>query len=397
MYDDSSYDASEGKPKLFVDCQEGCDQDYLKSELTFVNYVRDKNLADVHMLVTTKVAGNKGKEYTLNFVGYGTFSGIVDTLKFITLASDTDELIRRKLAKTIKLGLMRYVARTPLAAEAEIDFPQRSRPTVSSSDPWDSWVFNADASAELQGEKSSKDVKFAGSFSGNRVTQDLKIRLGYSMTYAENRFDFSNASILSIARTEKLSSLVALGLGEHWSLGLFGALSSSTYDNTKLWVNVAPAVEVDLFPYSEHSRRQLPISYRIGYVHAVYFEQTIYDRLTESLYSHTLSIGLDLKELWGTVSFSAEGSQYLHDLKKNRLGLESKLSFRIVEGFSLWIAGTVSIVHDQLGLPKYGASPEEVLLRRRELETSYYYYTGIGLSFTFGSIYSNIVNPRFGD
>jgi len=44
-----------------------------------------------------------------------------------------------------------------------------------------------------------------------------------------------------------------------------------------------------------------------------------------------------------------------------------------------------------------GASLEEILLRRRELETSYYYYFSIGLSYTFGSIYNNVVNPRFDD
>jgi len=49
-----------------------------------------------------------------------------------------------------------------------------------------------------------------------------------------------------------------------------------------------------------------------------------------------------------------------------------------------------------LSLPKGGASLEEVLLRRKMLETSYTYYFSIGLSYTFGSIYSNVVNPRFG-
>ncbi|MDZ7341730.1 MAG: hypothetical protein ONB27_10280 [candidate division KSB1 bacterium] len=47
-------------------------------------------------------------------------------------------------------------------------------------------------------------------------------------------------------------------------------------------------------------------------------------------------------------------------------------------------------------LPLAGATLEEVLLRQRQLETSYNYWTSIGLSYTFGSIYNNIVNPRFG-
>lgn len=44
--------------------------------------------------------------------------------------------------------------------------------------------------------------------------------------------------------------------------------------------------------------------------------------------------------------------------------------------------------------PKGDASDEEVLLQRRALETGYRYGTSIGLRYTFGSIYNNIMNPR---
>ncbi|MFO7924858.1 MAG: hypothetical protein R6U58_14325 [Bacteroidales bacterium] len=30
------------------------------------------------------------------------------------------------------------------------------------------------------------------------------------------------------------------------------------------------------------------------------------------------------------------------------------------------------------------------------LETQYMYFSSFGLTYTFGSIYSNVVNPRFG-
>lgn len=57
--------------------------------------------------------------------------------------------------------------------------------------------------------------------------------------------------------------------------------------------------------------------------------------------------------------------------------------------------GLVSTIHDQLSLPKERATQEEILLRRRELETQYSYFSSIGFRYTFGSIYSNVVNPRF--
>lgn len=43
-----------------------------------------------------------------------------------------------------------------------------------------------------------------------------------------------------------------------------------------------------------------------------------------------------------------------------------------------------------------GATPEEILLMLRELETDFSYSFSVGLSFRFGSLKSNVVNPRFG-
>jgi hypothetical protein len=55
------------------------------------------------------------------------------------------------------------------------------------------------------------------------------------------------------------------------------------------------------------------------------------------------------------------------------------------------------MIHNQLSLPAAGASTEDILLRQKELETQYSYFTNITLSYTFGSIYNNVVNPRFDD
>ena len=49
-----------------------------------------------------------------------------------------------------------------------------------------------------------------------------------------------------------------------------------------------------------------------------------------------------------------------------------------------------------MGLRKGDASLDEVLLRRTELATDFEYSMSLGLSYTFGSVYSNVVNPRFG-
>jgi hypothetical protein len=54
------------------------------------------------------------------------------------------------------------------------------------------------------------------------------------------------------------------------------------------------------------------------------------------------------------------------------------------------------MIHDQLALRKGDLSQEDVLLHRKQLSTQYDYFGSIGLRYTFGSIFSNVVNPRFG-
>jgi hypothetical protein len=54
-------------------------------------------------------------------------------------------------------------------------------------------------------------------------------------------------------------------------------------------------------------------------------------------------------------------------------------------------------VRDQISLRAGGASDEEVLTRQRQLATNFDYSASVGLSYTFGSVYSDVVNTRFGN
>jgi hypothetical protein len=67
-----------------------------------------------------------------------------------------------------------------------------------------------------------------------------------------------------------------------------------------------------------------------------------------------------------------------------------------MKGLTFDIDGNYSITHDQLSLPKGDATLEEILLHRRELASDYDYFIRVGLDYSFGSIFSNVVNPRFG-
>ncbi len=158
----------------------------------------------------------------------------------------------------------------------------------------------------------------------------------------------------------------------------------------------APAIEYDLFPYSQSTRRHLTLLYRLNIQPISYREKTIYDKTSEKLWTESLAMTLGLKEKWGSISLELEGAHYFYDFSKNHVNVYGQINLRLWKGLTFDVYGSYSMIHDQLSLPKGGATLEEVLLSRKMLETSYSYYFSIGLSYSFGSIYSNVVNPRFG-
>jgi hypothetical protein len=104
-----------------------------------------------------------------------------------------------------------------------------------------------------------------------------------------------------------------------------------------------------------------------------------------------------VKQKWGSIDINSEYSNYFFDWSKNNLSIYGNIELRIAKGLSVNFGGGASIIHDQIGLVKSGATTEEILLRRKELATQFQYYTNFGIAYTFGSIYNNVVNPRFGN
>ncbi|MBN1273368.1 MAG: hypothetical protein JXB26_13960 [Candidatus Aminicenantes bacterium] len=384
-----------GAPKIYIDCQY-CDIDYIREKITFVNYVRDRKEADAHVLITTQRTGSGGKEYTLAFIGREKFSDINATLKFFTKQMDTEDEVRKKLVRTLKMGLTSYVANTPLCDLLSVDFKEDVKPTAV-EDKWNFWVFNIGAYSYLNGQSTTKSISIYGDFSANRVIPESKLQLGLSASYSEDNFTINGTTISSTSESQGFNGLYVKSINDHWSVGGYLTLSSSTYSNIRFAVYPCPAVEYNFFPYSESTRRQLRCLYRIGFSFANYREETIYNKTKDNLLYEGLTLTLELKEPWGTISTSLEGTHYFYDFSKNRLVLSGEVSINIVKGLSLELWGSYSRIHDQLSLPKAGASYEEILLMRKELATDYRYYASIGLSYTFGSIYSNVVNPRFGN
>jgi hypothetical protein len=380
--------------KVFIDCR-GCDRDFFRQEITYVNYVRDRMDADVHVLITEQQTGSGGREYTFAFIGLKDFEGLNYTLVCDSGPTDTRDEIRREQVEVLERGLFPYVVQTPLAKFFFLDFRQELEPTAV-IDPWNFWVFSISLDGRLRGEQTQNSRSLDLNLSVNRVTPEMKIRFGLSGEFDKQTYDYEDEYIESASEEENFSGMAVKSLGEHWGIGGWIEVEASTYSNLDLLFTIAPAVEYNFFPYSESTRHQLRFLYRIGYKHANYIEETIFGKMSQTLFNQSLTLSLQIREPWGSASTSVEGSHYFNNLSKYRIELWANLDIRLFKGLSLDIFGRYERIHDQLSLAKGEASLEELLLARKELATNYEYSISLGLRYTFGSVYSNVVNPRFG-
>ncbi len=134
----------------------------------------------------------------------------------------------------------------------------------------------------------------------------------------------------------------------------------------------------------------------MGVRRQTYFEETLLGKTRETLPAHEVSLAFEQRERWGSLDARLQWSQYLHDFSKSRLEANGDMSVRIVRGLSVSAEIDASRIRDQISLPSRGATPEEVLLRLRQLRSGYEYDLQVSLTYTFGSIFSSVVNPRFG-
>jgi hypothetical protein len=386
--------------RVFLDCRTNyCDFDYVRTEINFVNYVRDPVDAQIFVLVTTEYTGGGGTQFTVNLLGQQDFTGRNDTLFYVSGRTDTYDEVRRGLTQTLKLGLVRYAARSALAPQIQITYeapPGQPDGDRQRHDPWDYWVFNTGMSGNFSGEESRTTTSLYGSASANRTTEKWKLSFGLSAQYSHTVQTISaDTTVATDTHSESFGSLTVRSLGDHWAAGLRTSVSASTYYNQSIDVRLLPAVEYNVFPYAEATRHTLTIQYTLGVDAVRYTQETIYERTSEVLPLHTLRALYNTSQPWGSANASVRGSQYLSDPSKMSLGIAGNLDFRIFRGLSIGVHASVSFIHDQLYLPLAGATTDEVLLNLRQLATSYSYYSAIGFSYTFGSIYNNVVNPRF--
>jgi hypothetical protein len=126
--------------RLFFDCQaSGCfDPDYFRREIGFVEWVRDREASDLHVLITSQETGSGGRQYTVAFIPRESLEGERTELGLATRGDATADEQRSALSERVKLGLIHYLGldaspvlddlRVVLSPETAVTGGRRGRP-----------------------------------------------------------------------------------------------------------------------------------------------------------------------------------------------------------------------------------------------------------------------------
>ncbi len=391
-----------GAPNVFIKCWQ-CDMTRMKRKIDFVNYVRQRQDADVVVIVTNQSTG-AGEKVSIYFEGQRDYSSLQDTLSLDIKDTETESIIDDKIISKVKQGLLPYFLNSPLAEKITYEVGVEKEKAVEKIvDPWNSWVFNASLRGSFNGSSSSDRLSVYGNINANRITKKDKWRFSVSSNFNVRHYYFrdsnnvviDSSTITSSRESKYFSGSYIYSLDDHWSIGGFTNVFSNTYSNYNIGSGLKLGLEYNVFNFEESDRKSLIFSYKIGTNYNDYVDTTVFFKKAELLFSHSIGVDLYQKQKWGNVSLGASFFSYLHDIRINNLSFNTNVDWNIFKGLTLSIGAYVSFVNDQISLPKQETDVIGTVLGDRILSTDYSAYTYVGLRYTFGSKYANAVNPRF--
>lgn len=385
--------------RVYIDCRGGgCDQEFFRTELHWIDHVRDQRDADIHLLITQQQTGGGGNEYTIRVIGQGRWEGRDDVVRLTTEAAEPQDALRRALVRMFALLLARYAVETPVGPQLTLTPPAAgvALQTSAQQDPWNYWVFRLNFNSFFNGEQGNQFGNANVNVSANRTTDAWKVNLDTGFNYSESRYELSDGEFRSYVRGRRANALVVKSLTDHWSAAAMFRISRTTFDNYRLNLRLAPGIEYNFFKYAESTNRQLTLQWTTGYRRFKYDQVTIYDKSEETRWDEQFLALLSLRQPFGTVRLTAEAAHFFENLDQHRFSFFADNEIRLFRGFSLNIDGNYQVLHDQLYLPRSDATDEEIIAQQRQLQTTYRYFLAIGITYRFGSINNNIVNQRFG-
>ena len=379
------------KIKVFLNCR--CDDDYLKQNTLFFDYVRDMDLADIEVFVFEITNASGGRNFSFNFKGKNKFNKEYVISKTIPQNTSFNKS-RKSLLDTYKLGMASFLSNTDYQSQVEVNFNNNLFPENLTKDKWKNWVFEVYGSFNFENEKSINEEEYNFGFDIDRVTNNWRFRSDFEIDRSIKFFSGGEQNYSSERESFYFSASLVKSISNHFSTGIFSSYTQDTYRNYKSSYNISPAIEYNFIPYNEVLTREVTLAYKLGYNLFHYIDETIYGFEDQKMFNHSLTLNLRFREKWGSIYSYLVASQFLDLPEQNRLTINNNLNIRIIRGLSVRISAYFRFIRDQINLPKGEASVEDLLLRQRQISTNFQNRISMGLSYTFGSIFNNIVNQR---
>ena len=228
----------------------------------------------------------------------------------------------------------------------------------------------------------------------SRVTEMW--RYEFSLGYNSNSriTKYGDVDYKNITTSAEADYAIIKSLGPHAGIGLLGELKNDTYEYYKLNFINSLAIEYNFFPYDMSSRRQLYVNYFIGIDDRKYSGTIAYYNVTNIQFRIISSLLATAKGSNGAMCLLISLIEVLDDFSRNRLSMSTNLSWRIWRGLSWNVNLSYSRIRDVINIPKDRIDPNDILTGVTRLPTTFSYSVRTGISFTFGSIYNNVVNTR---
>lgn len=381
--------------KLFLDPQFDIDKNRIMQQIDFVEYILDRQNADIYMQLVEQDASNDGSMisiYTKNM-----HTADVDTIQLFTNPNITELDLSNTLISNIKKGILPYLIDTGMDIQYDV-VSQESENTREEVDRWRSWIFNVGMIGFLEGEQAFSSREFGAKFNVIKVIDDWKFS-SYNKYYVEeSTFNFNDTTqFVNVNKSLYTSNFFAKSINQHWSIGLSARLSNSTFSNYKLASRLSPSIEYSVYPYDEATTKTLKCMYRIGPEYNRYIERTILDKSEEINVKHTFNAVYAILKEWGEVSVNLYADQYVNQPTLYSLTLGPKANWNIAKGLRFECGANISYIGDRINVPQAEISNEELILQSKIVDTSFSYFSFIGLNYRFGSSSNNVVNTRFDD
>lgn len=389
--------SAQERPKIFLDCRTYCDMTYIKSEIDFVDYMLDRQSAELYILLINQRTGSGGREFTMT-VENKKSEKEVNELKFFTDPNAVEADIRSAIVKNLKKALLKYMVDEGLTENISYSVNDNETKVEDKIliDPWNAWVFSVGVNGNINRESQFNSLNLRFNFTVNRTTDKHKFFARFNYYRNESNFIIEGEEDISNLQTSFFGNMLyAYSLDEHWSIGGLMRYSRSIFENYDHSITLSPAIEYNIFPYSEAADHNFTFRYEIGGRFNDYIDTTSYFKATEFLARHRLAIDYQIVKSWGNIDVDAGISHFITIPDRYNIFINPSVNINLFKGLNFYTGIFYEITKDRINIPKGDLSVEEILLQNKLRDSNFSMYMFFGVSYRFGSAFNNVVNTRF--